>query len=228
MFQHIYDEFFATPELSWAEKYAREITIAVGITIACGGGIWYFLRQKAQFNQKATAALFETLQEYQDAEQARGETTFNDVQAATESGATQFAGSIVSGYFSAVQSDVAARQSDLINAQQFAQKAVDSVGSTDPLYDVYAIKVARMQLENEDATEQEKGRLALVGFAQNNSSNYQDMAQYYLGKWYAQNGKIQEAKKVLEDLVVAQEQFEGKPEYSPWAHPARELLEQVA
>lgn len=230
MFQHIIDEFSdnsLVTSVSWLEKYAKQCAIGAGVVVACGIAGWYVMQERKDFRQKATSALFETLQEYQEAERTSKDAAWSDVDMAVTNGASSFASTGVAGYFNALQSDVDQRKGDAAAARVAMHSAADVLPGVDPVKDLYAISAARMDLEQGDAQVQEKAVRTLQSYAHNAQSYYQDMAQYYLGVWYMEHGNNKDAHALLSELIKAQEKFEGKDEYSPWAQAAREIIDQV-
>lgn len=229
MFQHIVDELLGdslSSGPSWIELHAKQLLIGCAVVIAGGVGVWYIVQGQKDTRQKATAALFETLQEYQDAERGGKENSMSDVHAAVKSGVSLFGSTQVGSYFNALQAEVDQREGDRAAARFTMHKAASALSESDPLKDIYTISAARMDLEQGDAQAQEKALKVLESYART-QSYYQDMAQYYLGTFYIASGKQAEGRTVLSELISSQEKFEGKDTYSPWADAARQVIDQV-
>jgi hypothetical protein len=231
MFQHIIDELYgdsAAHSVSWFEQYKKQIALGALICVAGGAGAWYFVHERSNARYKATEALFETLQESQEADRAQGNDAWKRVEETAQGGLSMFGSSAQGGYFNALMAGIDHYKGDDVSARVAMEKAASLLSSSDPVKDIYAISAARMDLDHADTSMQEKAIKVLRAYADNKQSHYQDMAQYYLGLWYMHHDNVTEAHKILSELIASQEKFEGKDEYSPWAQAGRELMGQVS
>jgi len=88
-----------------------------------------------------------------------------------------------------------------------------------------SIKRALIQLDSEDSKIREEGTQELVTLARDTTNPFHDMALFYLGRYYWATNKVEEAKKIWQELVDNRWMDAVNP--SPWMHEAKASLAQI-
>lgn len=121
-------------------------------------------------------------------------------------------------YFKALQTEALVKSDDMTHALEVMEVMHASMRSSDPLYNLFALKYALMQLDSADEAVKARGLEALKRLAENSSNLYTDAAQFYLGQYYWSNNQVDEARGVWKQLLSARRMEQGMT--SPWAEIA--------
>lgn len=169
------------------------IIAMVGISgiIGFAGYRWYTVRQE----KEAHKAFAQAMDEF-DKTQSWPESAY-----AFAHGAKQHSSSNLYPFFLFYQAEALNKQGDYDQALNLMESALQALSEKSPLYGLYAIKHALMQLESPDNVIQEKGKQILQKLSVNNSSDVQPLALYYLGYFAYIKNDIQRAQDYWSKLV---------------------------
>ncbi len=170
-------------------KYKNPIFITLAFTIVgllsitgLAGYRWYKSYQEA-FAHKAFAEAFDEFNKEQNSQEA--------YYAFTE-GAKRHEGSVLYPFFLFYESQVLNKQGKHLEALTTLKSGLDALSKNSPFYDLYNLKYALMQIDSQDKTVQQQGKDLLQLLSNNNKSEVQPLALYYLGYFsYAQDNIVQ-------------------------------------
>lgn len=206
-------------------KYASHIMIALSILILSGGLFMGYRHYITQREQSAQRALAEYVQDYYLALQSNNADEWQRVSALFEHGYNRFSNSYLAPYFLVFQSEVYVRQGNTAQAIETLEKAV-CMAPHSPLIPLLNTKLALMQLDSGDVNVQDKGLQLLSTLAHDKNNRFSDVALFYVGRYYWDNNKMEDAQKVWQELADSAIAEKSSP--SPWVYEAKSRLKQFA
>lgn len=206
-------------------RYTRELLIGVGLCVVMSvsyvGYRWFALSR----DQTAQKAFSEYVQDYQMALKENNQQEWDRVAALFEYGRNQYRSSSLSPYFLVMQSDIQLRQGKQTEAIETINQALLEI-SDSKMITMLKIKQALIQLDSPAEAIQQAGVQNLISLARDVNAEYQDMALFYLGRYYWAHNEIDEAKKMWQELVDGQ--WLDKANQSSWVQEARAALQQLS
>jgi len=190
------------------------ISIAVVAAATVGIGVYLYYSQ-INYEQAAQQALSEVMAEYSRAYEAPD--LWQDVEIGAKTGYRQYTKSSLAPFFLNLQADALLQQDKADEALALMNDMVAKLSKSSPLYYVYSIKRARMNLNSEQEAAQKDGLEQLKALAENESNPQQDEALYYLGMHYQENNQQDQAQAVWQQLKQIQQSYKEKDVVSPWA-----------
>lgn len=201
-------------------KYTREITIALLFAaILVGGFVGYRWYRSTQ--EDAAQLLFaEGMELYQQAN--AGSVQWPQVELFFNLGYERHKNSKLAPYFLAFKADALSQQKKNNEAISALSQAIDQMNAKVPFKTMYQTKLALLQMDNTDATMQEKGLQSLKALAEDTANKESDVAQYYLGLYYWTQNDMTQARTIWQQLISSQ--MSEQHAMSPWAAMAEEKL----
>lgn len=201
--------------------------IATGVLTAILLGGYYYVRvYRVEQDARAHATLTEVL-----AEVTRASTkpdAWQDVEIAARTGYRQHSGSSLAPYFLAIEADALAQQGKVVEGRDQLAAVVGSLSKDAPLTSLYALKLARMQLNAEDQAVRSQGLASLQTLAQDTKSVVHDEALFRLGKAFAQEKNGEQARQSFQQLIDTYKESKDAAGQSVWAALAQEQIDRLA
>lgn len=188
------------------KKNMRMMSVSIFVAIMVIGTVvlgqrWYSASRDAQ----AQNALSSALELYEKALRTPGITQenniWNDVEAVFHAGFEKHKHSSLAPYFLIFQSEVSRARQNLAQSLDYMTRAVSMMSYKEPLYFVYATKLALMQIDATDESVRAQGIAALDRLAQDKHNYDRDEALYYQGYKAWVGGNIAEAERVWTQLL---------------------------
>ncbi|CAN5187767.1 hypothetical protein BH09DEP1_BH09DEP1_8490 [soil metagenome] len=202
----------------------------LGAALACvlvAGGGWYFYRSSVIKQEEAAyAVLSDCLAESDQA--AAGASEWKDVSAMCQSGYEKHSTSKVAPYILNIQVDALLNQDKKQEAMEVLSMMLSKVGNNSPLYPLYKLKLGLLKTDIADESVKTSGIQDLEQLASDTHNQYRDVAQYYLGSYYRENGQKDKAVTVWKELIAMNDNLSDKQAGSPWASMAQEKINGLA
>jgi hypothetical protein len=207
-------------------NYMKPILATIGIIIL-GTGVylgyrWYVVSRE----QKAQKLLSEYVQDYALAQKSGNQEEFQRIEALFAYGYNQHRSSNLAPYFLAMQAEAQLKQNKQDEALATLHTLVATLPSSSPMAPLFKTKHALLSLDNKDEAIRDAGLQELVAVARDNQFGYNDMALFYLGRYYWSQNNVQEAKKIWQELVDMRS-LDQSSAPSPWAQEAQQKLKQL-
>lgn len=210
--------------------YLKDNPYYMGAALACllvAGGGFYFHRSSVIKNEEAAYAVLEDcLAEYDQA--ASGASEWKDVSAMCQAGYEKYNNTAVAPYILEIQADALLAQDKKEEAIEILSMMLSKVGNHSPLYSLYKLKISLLKTDVADETIKTAGLQDLEQLAADTHNNYRDVAQYYLGSYYREQGQKEKAANVWKELIAMNENVADKQGSSPWAALAQEKINGLA
>jgi len=214
------------------DKELRIYGIVILVVALVGGSYFGYRWMSERWTQKSQLAFSESYELYQQAistqfnEKAKNEDkkelweqTEIDFKQAYEHNKR----SSLAPFFEAFRSQALNYQGDREESLKMMRQAIKNMSSGNPYRGLYDVELAFMLLDG-TAEEVAEGLKQLTAVADNDKSNFQDMARYYLGVYFTIAGEPDNAvgywKKIKEE-PLATKFSKGK---SPWYQLAKMKL----
>jgi len=205
-----------------AQKHIAYIGTGAGLLVLLAGG-WYGYRYMGiQKEQAAHTILADCMNQFDQASQ--GKASWTDVATMCQAGYEKFKNTKVAPYIQAVQVDALLAEQKQQEALDLLNVMLSQIGSSSPLYPLYALKQALLKLDMTDAALHESGLQELEKLAADTTNIYNDAAQFYVGFYYQTHGNAGKAKEVWTNLVAINDAVTDEQARSPWASMAQEKL----
>lgn len=222
--QYILDLFGG--ERSYARRYLRELIIITLVLAGTFGGYlgyrWYVVSREQAAHQTFAQAMYE----YQTAIRSNSPAELATVDALIARGYDQHKASNIAPLFLALKADIQLQRNDVTQAMETLQQLVTALPATSPLAPLYKAKRALILLDSSDEALQKNGVDELLSLARDKSNKVNDMALFYLGRYYWSKNDLDDAKRVWQELVNSYSMQEAYP--SPWVQEASQALKQLA
>lgn len=215
------------------EKYVHQIKNnplmfggALAVLLAIGGGVYFYRASVIQQEEQAYTVLADCLAEYEQA--SAGASDWKDVTDMCQAGYEKHSTSKVAPYILDIQVDALLAQDKKEEAVDKLNLMISKVGNDSPLYPLYKLKLGLLKTDLTDEAVKTEGLHDLEQLAADTHNNYRDVAQYYLGSYYRQNGQQEKAVQVWKELIAMNENLSDKASTSPWAAMAQEKINGLA
>lgn len=199
---------------------------ALAIVLALGGGFYYYRATLNQQEEQAYAVLADCLAEYEQA--SAGASDWKDVTDMCQAGYQKHSTSKVAPYILDIEVDALLAQDKKEEAVEKLNLMISKVGDHSPLYPLYKLKLGLLKTDVSDEAVKKDGLRDLEQLAADTHNNYRDVAQYYLGSYYRQNGQQEKAVQVWKELIALNENLSDRSATSPWAAMAQEKINGLA
>ena len=206
-------------------KYAKYVSIGtaaiLALIVAFFAYRWYVVYRE-QAAQKMWA---EQLAEYHNAMQSGESKDFEHAALQFQFAYEQNRNSNTAPYMRAFQANALAKQGKVSEAIEIQSQLLDELSRTSPLYPLLRTKRALLMLDAEQETIQQEGLQELIEVAHDKENIFNDMALYYLGRYYWAHDDVAQAQKAWQELVDSQLHEQIAP--SPWAKAAEQSLSNI-
>jgi predicted negative regulator of RcsB-dependent stress response len=206
-------------------SYYKYIAMGLGAAILAGGFYlaysWY-----VSYRERSAQRIFaQYINEYRRAHQQ--DLAWGATQDLFQLGAEQHGGSYLHPYFLVFQADALIKEGKKEEALATLDKAIAAMRNSDPVAPLFKMKHALVQIDMSDVQLQQAGLQSLISLANDESNNFRDAAQFFLGDYYWVQDDIQHAQTVWNELVESQHGADMIT-ISPWAQRAQQKLAQIA
>ena len=166
-------------------------------------------------DERAQRFFSESYKEYAQA-LASDNPSWVTVEGAFKAGYKQAGSSSLAPYFLAFEADALAQQDKMQEAIAVLDKGLNAMGTRSPLYPLFAIKKAAMQLDAGDSALVSTAIENLKKLADDKQNIYRDMALYYLSSFYKAMGDETKARELEKEMRAVT--LEGDvSSLSPWS-----------
>lgn len=208
--------------IDWAQKNIIYVGVAVGLLVLAAGS-WYGYRYMGiQKEQAAYTILADCMTQFEQASQ--GKASWADVATMCQAGYEKFKDTKVAPYIIAIQVDALLAEQKQQEALDLLNVMITKIGTSSPLYPLYALKQALLKIDMTDTALNESGLKELEKLAADTNNIYNDAAQFYLGFYYKTHNNDQKAKEVWTNLVAINDAVTDEQARSPWASMAQEKM----
>lgn len=202
----------------------------IGAALACllvaGGGFYFYRSSVIKQEQAAYAILSDCLAEYDQA--ASGASEWKDVSAMCQAGYEKYSNTKAAPYILDVQVDALLAQDKKEEAMEILSMMLSKVGNHSPLYSLYKLKLGLLKIDMPNETVRTAGVQDLEQLAADTHNQYRDVAQYYLGSYYREQGQKDKAVIVWKELIAMNDNLADRQSASPWAAMAQEKINGLA
>jgi hypothetical protein len=211
--------------INFGERYKNYV---IGLGIVCGAiiaGSVYWYSSYARKQELAQATLSDV---FHDAARAQQNIElWPEVEMAARTGYKQFSQTSAGPFFLALQAEAFHQLGKKDEAMSMMADVLKQLSKRSPLYYIYAIKEARMMLDQDQEAKQQEGLKKLEKIAQEKDNKQADEAFYYVGHYYASRAHNNEAHAAFEKVFeITKNQSADYP--SPWVKLAQEEIRDLA
>lgn len=194
-------------------RYVVPAFVAGCIALAIGGLCYLYYTHMHTKEEMAHALLTECIAEYQRVVQ--GQSTWASVEVMCKAGYEQYAATKTATYFIPLRVDALLALGNQEMALQLLDQLLGRLGTTSPVYALFATKRALIKLDNQAEAIQGAGLKELQALANDTKNLDRDVALYYLARYYASHHDAERARETQEVLAA----FKGTDHASssPWA-----------
>lgn len=192
------------------------------VTALYVGYQWYVTSRE----QKAQQLFSLYMQDFASQKASHDQEGLQRVERLFAEGHTQYRSSALAPYFLAMQAEVQLQQDKQDEALATLHMVVTSLPSSSPMLPLFKTKHALVALDSKDESIRNVGLQELMSVARDTHFAYNDMALFYLGRYYWSQNDLQEAKKIWQELVDLRS-LDQAASPSPWAHEAQQALKQL-
>jgi predicted negative regulator of RcsB-dependent stress response len=218
------EEFFEG-RIGAISKYTRHIMSGMIVTLIILAGYlgyrWYIVSRE----QTAYHAIAEYMQDYRMASRAQNPTEWQRVDALLSFGYTHNKGSNIAPFFLLLRADALLGQSKNDEAMQVLDQAIAILPASSVMMPLFKTKRALLLLDSADQAVQKEGLQQLIVLGRDKLNRFNDIALFYLGRYYWVHNNSADAKKVWQELVDLAALEKAYP--SPWAAQAKAILKQI-
>lgn len=188
-----------TPQTKKAANALFMGTIAIMILLATWWGYSYFAGQKEKEAQKSLASCIELYD--QASGSAETSIPWSSVESACKRAYDEHSRSKLAPYFLGYQAEALIKQNKLDEALAVMGHALQSMATSSPLYNLYATKLALMEMDSAESARQAQGLKRLEELAVDAKNQQRDEALYYLGLYYWHANDVVKAKEAWQTLA---------------------------
>jgi len=207
-------------------RFLRPLALVLAVLLAASGGYVGYRYYVVSQEQDAHRSFVEYLETFQTAQQANVPQEWERIIGLFESGYQQHKQRNVAPLFLAMKANAQLQLGQSVESINTLQQAIDVLPKKSKLFPLLATKQALMQLDSDDDALSKVGLAQLVSLARDTDNSLQDMALYYLGRYYWAQDQIEDAKKAWQDLEDSSWSDKAYP--SPWVAQAQQTLQQLA
>lgn len=216
----IQDGYFSLTKYSRHVKYARELFLAIILLVVAALGFFSYRWYTSYREQSAQQALADAIELFRKASASGSADDWSSVATQLQLAYDQHSHSYSAPYFLAFKSQALAELGKDDEARSTMEAMIKAVPASSPLAPLFKIRYALMLLDAADEADQHRGLQTLESLAQDTHNRFQDMALFYLGDYYAAEGKTEQARQIWHELISKQETFAS----SPWVQEAQERI----
>ena len=204
----------------WARAF-RAAVCAVAIMALAGAGVFAYRWYAAYRDGQAHSAFAASFEQYHAASQSENP-DWTTIAGLFAIGYSTHARSNLAPFFLLMQAQAVQKQGQEAQARTLVQRALDQLPTSSPLYYLYALKHALMQLDATDEDTQRAGFTQLQTLAHQDGNLHADAARYHLGAYYWAQDDLNNAQKEWQELIKIYGKAQAMP--SPWARQAEKQL----
>lgn len=197
--------------------------LAVLVTLGLWWGYSQFAGQKEKDAQKTLASCIELYDQAAGASETS--IPWSTVETACKRAYDEYAQSALAPYFLSYQAEALIKQNKNDEAITVMTQMMNSMSKSSPLYNIYATKLALMQIDSADSAIHAQGLKRIEELAADSKNEQRDEALYYVGLYYWHHNDMVKAKEAWQTLVELSPQEEGE---SPWKQLISERLASIA
>ncbi len=206
---------FDIVEAAWSPEGQRMILAGILGLAALGAGFYGYRWYKHQANEKAQRFFAESYKEYTNALTSSDPHAWQTVENAFKAGYKRSSGASLAPYFLLFESDALGQQGKTQEALVLLDKSLAAMGKKSPLYNLFAIKKAAMQLDAGDSGAVLTAVQDLRQLAADKHNIYRDMALHYLISFYKAMGNAGKAQELEKEMRALELESDGAT-MSPW------------
>ena len=206
-------------------KYTREVFIGIALLGILGLSFLTYRWYVTYREQAAQKVFAEYMIAYNQAMQSGSEQDWARAEVLLKLGYDRHARSYIAPYFLAFQAQALIQQGKKQEALAAMNAMVAAASAKSPVFNLFKTKRALMMLDAEDESMQQQGLEELMQLGREAKNIYNDMALFYLGRYYWALDKIDEARTIWQELVDGQWHEQLAP--SPWVQEAKQKLNQI-
>ena len=207
-------------------NYMVPMVMGIGVLLL-GTGIYFGYRWYTVSREQQAQKIFsEYMQDYGLAHKANNAAEWQRIEALFAYGYSTYRSSNIAPYFLAMQADVQLKQGKHNEALATLNSLISALPSSSSMAPVFKTKHALISLDSKDETIRNSGLQELVAVARDTHYGYNDMALFYLGRYYWSQNNVDEAKKIWQELVDMRLSDQTAAP-SPWVQEAQQKLKQL-
>lgn len=177
---------------------------------------WAYGSYSVYREQQAQKTLASCIEQYEKAVTAGvGSILWPTVELSCKSGYEQYSGSSLAPYFLAYQAEALIKQNKTEDAMTVMGTMTQAMSHSSPLYYLYAMKHALLQMDAADSAVRAAGLQTLTKLADDTDNKQRDEALYYVGLYNWHNNDLAQAKEAWQKL--AELPAMNNDQASPWA-----------
>jgi len=200
-------------------RYIQTVLTVILLGLMSGGMYFGYSVYRLHKNKEAQKILSVCLEEYMRAMNGAVE-LWPTVEMNCQLGYDQHKGSSLAPYFLAVKIKALVYQGKHDEVQKLTDVMMRDFSPSSPLYHIYQIQEALIQIDSDDVSVMQKGLDTLKRLSEDKKSDNRDLALYYLGLYHWSHNQVADAQDLWQELV---DQFAT----SPWAHQVSIKLKQI-
>lgn len=204
-------------------RWGLSLLVILGVvSSAVFGYRWYITKRETAAHKTLSECM------YAYAKAQVGQEKWLNVEQLCTTAYEKHSSSYIAPYFIALQAETALQQNNLAQAVILFEKALSNMSRTSPLYGLYAVKRALVELDDEGQAQ--RGLQHLQALADDTNNINRDMALYYLGLYHWMHNDTQAARVAWQTLKSLQsaEQQQAHRGMSSWVALAEAKLQQSA
>lgn len=206
-------------------RYIRAILIAISILFIAGGGYlgyrWYAVSQE----QYAYQSIADYMRDYRLAMEINTPAEWQRIDGLLAIGYAQHKRTNMAPFFLMLRAEALLRQKNVLEAVNVLEQAIAALPSRSPIMPLFATKRALLLLDATDDALQKEGLQQLITLARDKNNPYNDVALFYLGRYYWTHDNVQDAQKAWQELIDNSVMEKAYP--SPWIKEAKDTLKQI-
>lgn len=199
------DQFGAVFNELLTHKYAKFVLGGLLGVLLFAAGFFMYRWRSVVVQEKAVSAFLDCMEDYDSAVSAKTDEVkgqlWTEAAMNFETGYLQNKSASFSPYFLAFQADALSRRGELEEAIQLMNKVVKKIPKSSPVYYMYKMKWALMCVDSSDEKVRDSGVSELKTLAYDRENPNNDFALFYLGKYFANKGDVEAARKTWNDLT---------------------------
>jgi cytochrome c-type biogenesis protein CcmH/NrfG len=210
---------------SYVKRYIRIIGITIGAFLALTAGYFVYRWYVVSREQNAHAAIANYMHDFQLAMKADTPAEWQRIDGLLALGYKQYKDSNLAPFFLLLRADALVRQDNAVEAVNVLQNAIHELSARSPIMPLFKTKKALILVDSKDEIMQKEGVQDLIQLARDKNNQCNDVALFYLGRYYWTHDNVQDAKKAWQELVDSNAMEKAYP--SPWAAEAKKALKQI-
>lgn len=222
---------------SWKTKFESYLVLAqnnlayvgagLAVVTTLAGGLYWHHYSSVKHEQAATVILADCLSHYEQVAQGKGQ--WSDVQTMARAGYDKFSNTNVAPYILSVEVDALLAEDKTQEALDRLNLMLSKIGTTSPLYGLFALKQALIKLDMPHL--QESALQELENLVAHDQNNFSDAAQYYLALYLQSRESLNDqerARELWKKLAAINDTVTDSIGRSPWATMAQSKINGLA